>query len=151
MALPTVVTYSTHALFIANTPVASQATIIESAWKPYALRAEAILDSFVNVPASKRFADDQYLAFPIKDSDDESYLPENVIRAHIEITSDLILKGSPSAETGTVDVSESWSSSGYSRTKQKKTGSSDDLKIYIPALARRLLMPWAGGTASIIY
>jgi len=152
MALPTTVTYSTIALFNLHTPVAAQRTMIEADWKPYALRAEAILDSYVRVLAKDRYAEDQYLAFPIKDEDEASYLPEDVIRAHIEITSDLILKGDAVAETGYADVGETWSSSSYSKNKQKKaSSSSDDLKINMPPLARRLLMPWSNNSAGITY
>ena len=152
MALPTSVTYSTFASFQANTPVSAQKTIIEADWKTFALRAEAILDTYVFVPLVDRFDSDQDLAFPIKDKDGASLIPNEVERAHIEITSDLILKGDTTAATGLIETSESWSSSQYSKNKQKKSSSSsDDEKIEMPALAKRLLKPWVSGVGGVTY
>ena len=152
MALPITPTYSDLDTFKAHTPVASQRTIAEDDWKPFALRAEAVLDSYVCISKYDKYDEDQGLAFPIKDDEGNSLIPDNVIRAHIEITSDLILKGDPKAVDGTIETGETWSSSSYSKNKQKKAqSSSDDLKIEMPALARRLLMPWTCRTAPLKY
>jgi hypothetical protein len=152
MALPTEPTYSTYDSFKANTPVSSQKTIDEADWKPFALRAEAVLDTYVFVPVAQRYEEDQSLKFPIKDSNGASLIPNEVERAHIEITSDLILKGDTTAATGLIETGESWSSSQYSKNKQKKaSSSSDDLKIEMPALARRLLLPWVSGVGGVRY
>lgn len=152
MTLATEPTYSTHAEFIANTPVSSQSTILEATWKRYALRAERIIDAYVNIPEEQKFDEAQQLKFPIKDENDASLLPQNITLAAIEITSDLILKGDPTAANGAFETSESWDGSGYSVNKIKKSNSSsEDLKIEMPPLARRLLMPWTNRTAQLKY
>ena len=152
MALPTTVTYSTLLEFQAHTPVSAQVTIIEADWKTFALRAESIIDTYVNVPIADRYDENQVLKFPIKDSDGASWIPNDVSRAHIEITSDLILKGDPLAVDGLLASHESWSSSQYSKKSvQKSSSASGDIKIEMPALARRLLMPWNYGVAAVKY
>lgn len=152
MALPTTPSYATYTEFKANTPVSSQKTIAEVDWTPFALRAEAILNTYVCVPESDRYDGDQSFPFPIKDDDGNSLLPDDVTRATIEITSDLILKGDPVAQDGLLETGEAWSSSQYSKNKQKKAASSsDDLKIEMPSIARRLLQPWGCGTAGFKY
>ena len=58
-AIPTSVTYSTYAEFIANTRVPAQASIDQNTvWKPAALHAEYILDSYVN--CVRKYDPDQY-------------------------------------------------------------------------------------------
>jgi hypothetical protein len=152
MALATDPTYSTIEQFQVYTPVAAQIAIDEDSWKPFALRAERILDTYVNIPEENKYDIDQNLKFPIKDANLNSLLPDEITLAHIEITSDLILKGDATAEDGLYDGSESWDSSGYSVTKQKKSSSSsDDVKIQMPPLARRLLLPWTSRVAPLKY
>lgn len=154
MALATEPTYSTFAQFQARTPVSTQAgsSLLEATWKPFALRAETILDSHVIVPKGMMFDRSQSLKFPIKDEYGNSLMPDDVTLAVIEITSDLILKGDPQAQTGVLETNESWDGSGYSIAKQKKSNSSsEDLKIEMPPLARRLLMPWTDKVAPLRY
>lgn len=152
MALATEPTYSTIEEFQAYTPVTAQIAIDEDSWKPFALRAERILDTYVNIPEENKYDIDQNLKFPIKDANLNSLLPDEIILAHIEITSDLILKGDAVAQDGLYEGSESWDSSGYSVTKQKKSSSSsDDVKIQMPPLARRLLLPWTSRVAPLKY
>lgn len=152
MSLATTPTYSTWVQFKDNTNVAAQATIPEATWKKYAIRAERILDSYVNIKEEQKYDVDQNLKFPIKDDDNLSWLPDEVALAHIEITSDLALKGDNIAYDGSISTGEQWSGSGYSINKQKKsTSSSDDVKIEIPPYAKRLLLPWTGRTASAKY
>ena len=152
MALPSTPSYSTWDQFKTYTPVSSQKTILEADWKPFALRAEKILDTYVNIPNCMKYDSEQTLAFPIKDHNGLSLIPDNVTLAVIEITSDLILKGDPQAQNGVLETSESWGGSDYSVSKQKKSSSSsDDIKIEMPPLARRLLMPWTNKVASFYY
>lgn len=155
MALNTEPTYSTFEQFQLYTQVPAQAadSYTEEMWKPFALRAEKILDTYVNIPNCLKFASDQSLKFPIKDDDGSSLVPDDVTLAAIEITSDLILKGSPSASDEMVVTSESWDGAGYSVSQKEKasSSSSDDIKIQMPPLARRLLMPWTNKVASLKY
>lgn len=152
MALPTTVTYSTWEEFKAHTPVSTQTTISEGDWKRFALRGEAIVDSYTYTRPTERYETDQVLMFPIKDSDGNSLIPDAVSRAHIEITSDLVFKGDPTAENGTIETGEAWSSSSYSKSKSKKVSSSSDAtRIEMPALARRLLQPWTDVVSQITY
>lgn len=152
MSLPTEPSYSTWIQFKLYTPVASQKTILEADWKPLALRAEKILDTYVNISDCMKYDSDQALAFPIKDGNGSSLIPDDITLAAIEITSDLILKGDPQAQSGLLETSESWDGSGYSVSKQKKSSSSsDDVKIEMPPLARRLLRPWTNKVASLKY
>lgn len=152
MALPTSPTYSTHQEFKDHTQVASQQEIEANEWKRYALKAERVLDTFVNIRSEQKYDPDQILKFPIKDSDGNSYLPDEVKLAHIEITSDLILKGDITAYDGLMITNEQWNGTGYSVTKAKKaSASSDDLKIEIPPYARRLLMQWTSKVFRLTY
>jgi hypothetical protein len=155
MALNTEPTYSDYATFQLYTPVAAQKdnAFTEAMWKPFALQAEKILDSYVMVPQSHMYDPNQSLKFPIKDENGNSLIPDDITLATIYITSDLILKGDPSATDGSVITSESWDGSGYSYNQQEKSSSSssDDIKIQMPPLARRLLMPWTDKVASIRY
>ncbi len=152
MALNTEPTYSTWDQFKRYTPVSTQTTILEAVWKPFALRAEKILDSHVTVPTCQRYLSTQNLKFPIKDVNGASIIPDDITLAVIEITSDLILKGDPTASSGLIDTSENWDGGGYSVTKQKKAvSSSEDIKIEMPPLAKRLLRPWTNKVASLTY
>lgn len=154
MALPTTPTYSTYDQFKAHSPVAAQrgGVPIEDDWTIFALRAEKILDTYVNIPVNDRFDSDQALKFPIKDSDGASLLPDDVTLAHIYITSDLILKGDATAEDGLQTTGEAWSDSQYTKRKQKRSqSSSNDIKIEIPPFARRLLLPWDWGATKLRY
>lgn len=152
MALATEPTYSTIEQFRAYTPVSSQVATTENAWKPFALRAEKIVDVYVNISDDQKFVDGQGLKFPIKDDLGNSLIPDDITLATIEITSDLMIKGDPTAQNGMVETSESWDGAGYQVSKQKKsTTSSDDLKIEMPPLARRLLMPWTNKVARLKY
>lgn len=153
MALATNPTYSTYAQFQTYTPVESQKDVLftEAMWKPFALMAEKIVDTYCTVPEAIQFSQDQNLKFPIYDDNGNSWLPDDVTLATIYITSDLILKGDPLPTSDFVE-SESWSSSGYSVSKQKKsTSATDDIKMSLPPLARRLLMPWTNKVASLKY
>ncbi len=152
MALPTTPSYSTWVEFKLYSPVAAQrgGAPVEADWKIFALRAEKILDSYVNIPVNDRYDSDQALKFPITDSDGVSLLPDDVTLAHIHITSDLVLKGDATAEDGLEATGENWSSSSYSKNKQKRSQSSvNDIKIEIPPIAKRLLLPWAWGATSL--
>ncbi|MES2395031.1 MAG: hypothetical protein V4549_03470 [Bacteroidota bacterium] len=153
MALNTEPTYSTWVQFKTYTPVSTQKSIAEATWKPFALRAEKILDSYVTIAECFRYSASQNLKFPIKDSNSASLIPDDVVLAVIEITSDLVLRGDPSASDDLVETSEAWNGDGYSVSKQQKTNSSssDDIKIEMPPLARRLLMPWTNKVASLKY
>lgn len=154
MALATEPTYSTFEQFQTYTPVVAQQdnSFQEDDWKPFALRAERIIDAIVNVPENQKFDSDQNLKFPITGSDGTSWIPDEITLAHIEITADLILKGDLVATSDYEATSEDWSGSGYSVTKQKKTGSSsDDSKILIPPFALKLLQPWTSKVAPLKY
>ena len=145
-------TYSTLDLFKAYTPVSSQRSINQTVWEPFAIRAERIVDAYVNISEEVKYSKTQTLKFPIKDENGNSYIPDDIVLAVIEITSDLILKGDPVAADGMIATSENWDASGYSVTKQKKSSSSsDDVKIEMPPLARQLLMPWSNKVASLNY
>ena len=154
MALPTTTSYSTWVQFKAHSPVAAQrgGAPLEAEWKIFALRAEQIIDAMVIVPQEKQYSLTQDLKFPIKDSEGDSWLPDDVTLAHIHITSDLILKGDSSAYDGLSETGENWSGSGYSVSKQKRSqGSSADDKIEIPPFAKRLLRSWNGDVAKLTY
>lgn len=152
MALATEPTYTTLAEFKAHTPVSTQTNIDVAVWKPFALRAEKIVDTYVNVPKEQRFDQNQGMKFPLKDENGNSLIPDDVALATIEITSDLILKGDPTAQNGMLETSESWDGSGYQVAKQKKSSSSsDDIKIEMPPFARRLLLPWTNKVAQLKY
>jgi hypothetical protein len=154
MALATDPTYSTYAQFKTYSPVAAQrgGTPAEADWEIFALRAEKIIDTYVNIPENQRYETDQDLAFPIIDSNGASLIPDDVTLAHIHITSDLILKGDAVSEDGLQTTGETWSNSQYSKNKQKKSqSSSDDVKIQMPAFARRLLQPWTDAVSPFRY
>jgi hypothetical protein len=155
MALATDPTYSTYVQFQTYTPVASQKDVsfTEDIWKPYAILAEKILDSFVLIPDFLKYSQDQDLKFPIKDKDGNALIPDDVVLAHILITSDLALKGDMQASTDLIETSESWDSSGYSVNKSQKStiSSSEDIKVIIPPLAKKLLLPWSNKTARLNY
>ncbi len=152
MALATEPTYSTIDQFKLYTPVSTQTSIVEATWKPFALRAEKILDTYVQVNEDDRFDITQNLKFPIKNDLLQSYLPDDVTLAVIYITSDLILKGNPLPQNGLLTTSETWDAASYSVTGIKKNASSsEDIKIEMPPLARRLLMPWTNKVASLKY
>lgn len=154
MALATEPTYSTYEQFQIYTPVEAQKdnAFTEDMWKPFALRAERIIDAIVTVPSNQKFDSEQNLKFPISDENGTSWLPDEITLAHIEITADLILKGDLTAASDYEATSEDWSGSGYSVTKQKKSGSSsDDSKISIPPFALKLLQPWTSKVAPLKY
>ena len=146
MALATEPIYITWEEFQTFARVADQRKMSWGKITPYALHAEAIIDSYVGyvVPADS----EQSLKFPTLNDDGESEMPDDLKRACIEITSDLIAKGEPS---GNGDVKrESWSNSGYSReyVEGKK---SESAEVGIPPLALRLLSQWAVGIAPATY
>jgi len=154
MAIPTTVTYSSYTQFKANSPVATQrgGDPIEATWKIFALRAEAMIDAICSIAEENKFLETQDRACPIKDSDGNTWMPDDVTMAHIYITSDLILKGDSVAYDGMEVKRENWSGSGYSVDKDKKSqGSSNDDKIEIPPFARRLLRPWHGDIARLTF
>ncbi len=154
MALPTEPTYSTNEEFQAWTPVSTQASMVEDDWKPFALRAEKIVDTYVRISDAQKYDPDQDLKFPIKNpKNGSSLIPSDVTLATIYITSGLILKGDPSASDFSNASSESWDGSGYSVSNGSKstTNSSQDIKVTMPPEALRLLMPWSNKNAPATY
>jgi len=94
--LPTAVTYSTFEEFTANTRVVAQQTMDDEDWTPAALEAEYIIDSYVNVV--QKYDSEQLRKFPTFDRITAgSVIPANVKKAHIMITSWLLLQGAPTA------------------------------------------------------
>lgn len=150
--LPTEPIYSTHAAFIAHTRVAAQRTITEEDWTPYALHAEFLIDSYVNVV--DRYSDDQVRLFPIMNSIGESEMPINVQKAHIELVSWLILKGEPKATdeetTGKTVDSESWRSTEYT-VEYFNDGSlrNQNGAVKLPSIVIGLLAEWCPKSAKI--
>lgn len=153
MALATDPTYTTLAEFKANSPVSGHDSIVEGDWKPFALRAERIIDNYTLVPREKRYTFAQLRNFPICDYDGNSWIPEDVKIAHIELTANLILEGAQTeAYADTEVLSENWSGSGYSKTKAKKsTSPSAKYEFQLPPLVRRLLRPWSLNNARLTY
>ena len=149
MALPTTPTYTTLDEFKAHTRVESQKTIADANWSPHALHAEQIIDAYIGKVNS--YASDQDLKFPINE-DGESVFPNDLKKAHIEITTDLILKGDQKEAGKGAVKGESWSSSRYS--KDFETGGNlnqETIQSQIPPLAKRLLRQYGGGTAAATY
>jgi hypothetical protein len=153
-ALPTEPTYSTHDEFKANTRVTSQKTIDEADWKPQALHAEFLIDSYVNCVES--YSDTQARKFPEISSSGDSDIPVDVKKAHIEIVSWLLLKGEPSASdeeiSGKKVSGESWSSTGYSKNfARSDRDSNQNSAVKLPPIAIGLLAPWYTKSAQLIY
>lgn len=152
--IPTEVTYSTFEEFTDNTRVAAQAAMAEDDWTPHALHAEYLIDSYVN--CVKKYDSDQYRLFPTIDRLGNSYIPADVRKAHIEITSWLILKGEPTAAdeevSGKKIAGESWQSTGYQRNFARGDSEmADKMNLNLPPLALRLLAPWCTKTAGVNY
>lgn len=153
--IPTSVTYSTYAEFVANTRVPAQVSINQTTvWTPAALHAEYILDSYVN--CVRKYDPDQYRLFPTIDRYGDSLIPADVRKAHIELTSWLLLKGAPTASdeevTGKKVGGESWQSTGYSRNYTRgDRESADKTNMNLPPIVLRLLAPWHTKTAAVNY
>lgn len=153
--IPTSVTYSSFAEFTANTRVAAQASINETTvWKPAALHAEYIIDSYVN--CVKKYDPEQYRLFPTVDRYGDSLVPADLRKAHIELTSWLLLKGAPSASdeevSGKKVAGESWQSTGYQRNFARSDRElSDKANLNLPPLVIRLLAPWHTKSAGVTY
>lgn len=154
-AIPTSVTYSSYEEFAANTRVPAQVEIDETTvWKPAALHAEYIIDSYVN--CVKKYDVEQYRLFPTVDRYGDSSVPADVRKAHIELTSWLLLKGAPSASdeevSGKKVGGESWQSTGYSKNYARgDRESADKVNMNLPPLVLRLLAPWHTKTAAVRY
>ena len=141
--------YITYKEFKALTRVSSQSTMTNALLKPYMLHAEYLIDSYVGfVPP---YSSDQELKFPTIDEDGNSETPNDVKKACIEIVSDLILKGEPTASSSSGTVKkESWSGSGYS----KEYAEGQNIKSIsgeIPPIAMSLLQQWVGSVAPATY
>jgi len=151
MAIPTTPTYSTFAQFQAFNRVAS--ALLEPQWTPFALHAEWLIDTYIGFVA--KFDPDQVMKFPTKDKNGASIIPDNVVKAHIELTSQLSLKGAQTASgssSGGVK-SQSWSGTGY---KTESAVSADDINaqkdnLDLPANVRALLREYYTLTAQATY
>lgn len=148
MSLLTDPIYSTLDDFKECTPITSQKTIDEADWKPWALRAEGIIDTYVNcvTPCKK----DQERKFPTYNECGVCEVPRDVQLAAIEITSFLILQSQKSEEEildpMESDVTEeTWSATSYSRKKGSSSGGGGQTSIKtnmdLPPYAIRLLKP----------
>lgn len=143
MALQVVTpTYTTHTEFLAYSRNATVVTALaaEAAWKPYALMAEVIIDEYVGqVP---KYDPEQERKFPIEDENGASEFPDDLKLAHIDITTDLYLKGQQTAFSGVSGpvTQESWNDSGYSRTMAQLKGmGAESVQMMIPPYAKLLL------------
>lgn len=141
MPIPTTVTYSTLAEFQQFTRVPSQTSIVTGNWTPAALHAEFLIDEYVGYVVP--YDEDQERKFPTYDKNGDSSIPTNVKKAHIELTSWLLLNGTPTADAmGAKDkLSESWSGSGYAYSRGGNKDA-DTQKMGLPPLVMRLLSEW---------
>ena len=149
MALILDPTYITAADFKALTRVSSQRTLSDAELKPHMLHAEYLIDNYVGFV--QPFSSTQELKFPTIDDNGASSIPNDVKKACIEIVSDLILKGEPTASSSAGQVKkESWGGSNYS----KEYGEGQNIKSIsaeIPPLAMSLLKQWLGSVAPATY
>lgn len=142
MPIPTTVTYSTLSEFQQFTRVSTQASIVSNTWTPAALHAEFLIDEYVGYVVP--YDEDQERKFPTYDKNGDSSIPTNVKKAHIELTSWLLLNGQPTVESmGAKDkLSESWSGSGYAYSRGGNKDA-DTQKMGLPPLVIRLLAEWS--------
>ncbi len=148
MALPTTATYISYDEFKAHTRVADQKTIADATLLPYILHAEYLIDSYIGYVEA--YDSDQVMKFPTVDDDGNEDYPDDMKKACIEITSDLILKGEPTGSSSDDLKSERWSSSGYAKT-YKDGNKSETVSCDLPPIALRLLRQWAVGVAPATY
>lgn len=141
--------YITYEEFKALTRVSAQRTMSDAELKPHMLHAEYLIDNYVGFV--QPYSSTQELKFPTVDDDGASSMPNDVKKASIEIVSDLILKGEPtaSASAGTVKK-EAWSGSGYSR-EYAEGQNIKSISAEIPPLAISLLKQWVGSVAPATY
>jgi len=151
MALPTTATYTTLAEFQAFTRVTSQKTILEADWQPSALHAEWIVDEYIGYVKPFDAVTPQVMKFPTIDADGNSTIPDDIIKATIEITADLILKGDQVATADGTVKKEKWASTGYEKDLGTGEITPENLNLYIPPLAKRLLRKYLGGSGKFTY
>lgn len=147
MALPTVPVYTNLATFQLYTR-GPYTTIADGVWRPHALHAEWIIDSIIGF--IDKYDETQVRKFPTTDDDGNSYIPDDIQKAHVEITTWLLLKGSQDAAESEVRTTESWSSSGYSYSG---VGSANRKQLLseIPMLAAQILRRYITSSARLTY
>lgn len=141
--------YITYDEFKALTRVADQRVMTNANLKPYILHAEYLIDNYVGYV--QPYEAGQTRKFPTVDENSASVIPNDVKKACIEIVSDLLLKGEPtaSASAGTVKR-EAWSASGYSR-EYADGQNIKSIASELPPIAISLLKQWSGVVASATY
>lgn len=148
MALPTTPTYTTWVEFKAWTRNTAYQSIVEDDWKRAALFAEQVVD--LNITYVQPYDSDQDLKFPTIDEDGNSSYPNDLKIAHIEITTDVLLKGdqqSTQDEFSASQKSEEWSASSYKTAAGGGGGFAPDFQPHnfpIPPIAKTLLNQWNG-------